>query len=803
MKTFFHSNMVILFAILAMVCFNVFGQHKSKKKITETPTPKMQMSQTMSCPPIPPEIVYNDIYSIYNHIWNDTNLTYTNVCSWYPGFGEVNHLAHPSQIGIIGGAMHMDLGYSFPQYPYAGFYQNNSIYVNQHFSFHLKYMAWYSKTQLGEDNLVVCLTNDSIESLYQNGVFNNSFSRQTVLQINNFSYSGWPIKDTTLSFISNGDYKKIFIYSYLTNRQTEWTWIYECNLVDQYPFYSEAGKDTNIACHNSATLGGNPSAWGGLQFHNSPHYHFVWTDSEGNLVSTQPNPEVIPMASTWYYLTVTDSLNQTRTDSVHVTVGNCFTWPRYMTGFYETTLSSCNNRGDLFVSAGYSNTIMSFINDTVIKCPFPNSDPYYSIGTCLVLYNKYSNRLWTHTLGTAEVASVIEILVDKNRNSFVLFKASHGYNFDHKDSLYTPYQWRHYLAKIDSIGNIKWVQSFSPMDTIADNINPITSMCEKNDSIYLTGYSPQTNLLTGLSSSPLHSWSLYNNYNFICRIRKSNGKIDTVQPLNPPSPDFFLYIRFVANNTLVVITSDMTFYFDESLSLLNSDNILNPQGYFQIGESTNEGKLIYWDNTIKLIQYSSMNYSFDNLWQIQNDGFWGYAGSKYLCGFNGVWPHQYFVKLNITDGSTVSQDPLYSADSAYYYSICGYNDLPFGFYGADLSDPQHYMVKLDTFNLPNGKPKNYLTISNPGQTLADSFGTKILIYPNPVNNILHISVDQSIQGDVKSIDFFNFAGELVSKISGNQALSYSKDFSDLPDGVYLCIVRSTASIYKKMIVKFH
>jgi len=141
----------------------------------------------MSCPPVSPDIIYNSDFSVFHHVYIDTTLTYTNVCSWLPAFGNnVDHQFPVGLIGITGGAMKIFITSSgkFNETDSAGgFYQNNSFNKNQYLTFHLKfYCHWHvgckkggigiplSGDYQGVRKLIVCLTNDSVELLYHDGV---------------------------------------------------------------------------------------------------------------------------------------------------------------------------------------------------------------------------------------------------------------------------------------------------------------------------------------------------------------------------------------------------------------------------------------------------------------------------------------------------------------------------------------------------------------------------------------------------------------------------------------------------------
>lgn len=78
---------------------------------------------------------------------------------------------------------------------------------------------------------------------------------------------------------------------------------------------ASAGNATNVCQGSSVTIGGSPTASGGV----GP-YTYAWSSSPAGFSSTAANPSVTPTGNTTYTVTVTDNGGSTATSSVTVTL---------------------------------------------------------------------------------------------------------------------------------------------------------------------------------------------------------------------------------------------------------------------------------------------------------------------------------------------------------------------------------------------------------------------------------------------------------------------------------------------------
>jgi hypothetical protein len=134
---------------------------------------------------------------------------------------------------------------------------------------------------------------------------------------------------------------------------------------------AHAGMDMYIPVGNSGVIGGTPAASGG-----SPSYTYLWTPGIYLNDSAMANPQVNPLTSVDYILTVTDMNNCTAFDTVRVDVDSSNITIGQRNNYNESPLvfySSDNNIIHIFCDEStYANEEFSIvINDllgrTILK----------------------------------------------------------------------------------------------------------------------------------------------------------------------------------------------------------------------------------------------------------------------------------------------------------------------------------------------------------------------------------------------------------------------------------------------------
>ncbi|HNO71311.1 MAG TPA: hypothetical protein PKO16_06040, partial [Bacteroidia bacterium] len=101
--------------------------------------------------------------------------------------------------------------------------------------------------------------------------------------------------------------KKTFLYYGLL--------LFSINSYAQTALTVSAGSNTNVCKGNSITIGGTPSASGGVQ-----PYTYLWQPVTALNAIDLSNPNASPTSSTNYTLTVTDSTGTKVSDVITVTV---------------------------------------------------------------------------------------------------------------------------------------------------------------------------------------------------------------------------------------------------------------------------------------------------------------------------------------------------------------------------------------------------------------------------------------------------------------------------------------------------
>jgi hypothetical protein len=85
--------------------------------------------------------------------------------------------------------------------------------------------------------------------------------------------------------------------------------------------------------------------------------------------------------------------------------------------------------------------------------------------------------------------------------------------------------------------------------------------------------------------------------------------------------------------------------------------------------------------------------------------------------------------------------------------------------------------------------------------IKNNFNFTFNLYPNPSNNIVNIAFPQVFENENSKIIVCNFLGQNISEYKLFNKNKFSFDVSNLPEGIYLCVVKSNESSQcKKFIV---
>ncbi len=85
----------------------------------------------------------------------------------------------------------------------------------------------------------------------------------------------------------------------------------------------------------------------------------------------------------------------------------------------------------------------------------------------------------------------------------------------------------------------------------------------------------------------------------------------------------------------------------------------------------------------------------------------------------------------------------------------------------------------------------------------DVYTNQLILYPNPASKVLTIRFEASASPDVDLIQIFDLNGKLISNHTKNLSHTdeYSIPVSQLPNGVYLCVIHHHKSISTQKFIK--
>ena len=146
----------------------------------------------------------------------------------------------------------------------------------------------------------------------------------------------------------------------------------------------------------------------------------------------------------------------------------------------------------------------------------------------------------------------------------------------------------------------------------------------------------------------------------------------------------------------------------------------------------------------------------------------------------------------LADGITDNNNRLIAIGSTYDFDTATYSSTYF----------RSFAVRMGTNNNCYGKGGEEM-LSEAAETTEEAekveLTTKLVIYPNPVQNQLTVSNINPDEYD--KIAVYNMQGAILQQqnINSNTA---RMDISNLPDGVYLLILRSSSALIKEKSIKF-
>ena len=159
----------------------------------------------------------------------------------------------------------------------------------------------------------------------------------------------------------------------------------------------------------------------------------------------------------------------------------------------------------------------------------------------------------------------------------------------------------------------------------------------------------------------------------------------------------------------------------------------------------------------------------------------------------------YSINARLHDSYDSGNGQSYSVDAMFAYSTDGQNfsdgiddvmDENITFNGGTI-----YFGVGPYFSGMSGTYLLEITIKIVGYGTDEELATDLILYPNPVNDILHVKYDNMQQYDVYSVD-----GRLIKSLQTNNDEEVI-DFSDLESGIYMIRITSDKGVVTRRIIK--
>ncbi len=176
---------------------------------------------------------------------------------------------------------------------------------------------------------------------------------------------------------------------------------------------------------------------------------------------------------------------------------------------------------------------------------------------------------------------------------------------------------------------------------------------------------------------------------------------------------------------------------------------------------------------------------------INNEIHW-LGGSDITYNYNGI-------AYNGSGGvPLINRDLYFSIDQQEQWSNEVYDFIPMDLRGiANINDTVRYIVGGMGQNQDVSASVLKLVYNNVNTTTNEEKERQISIFPNPVKDLLNISLDVP-QNTIKSLQIINIAGEAIESID---LYNSTIDVTNLPAGLYYLLIQTTTSMIQKPFVK--
>lgn len=763
------------------------------------------LKKEMYCPPFEQNVVKNFNFSVYNHISVDTVLTYTNVCEWFPSFGNVFHRADSSYLTFMALAKNN-------KFMPSGFYQNLYIEKGQCFSFEIlasTILGGSYKFDLQDtlDNLIVCLTNDSVE-LLSNGISVGEFEKQTIFELKKhiISYPPYPGSVFQGQFVANANYNKLFIYTYSSD--TIFKTYNAINILEiklTRDFTISAGPDSIIECGDEIVLGGSPTISGG-----SGNFEISWNSLPPGFTSIQLNPTVKPEEPTTYILTVKDIgilPNIELSDSIKITSNCCF-FPIKINPGVDFLGSLSSNK---FSHGSISTKDYDWKKITVydsVNSPIVIGDDNPGKSMLLLHFNRSGRIAWAKGLSSSSfyfnngaLHSLNQIACDDNNNTYslinsksqllcgeeIVFSPNHNYffssiiKFDRNGIISNKIKIDNPSGNIFCHEMILWNNALVVTGECIDNTIINNIQLQAGGFVMKLSLDLSVEWVSNVSSIPFYITADQNS-NYLksmygdIMIINNEGEEEKVIAINNCSGGLY-GIKFAGNND----------FFNTC-----EDSLGGKLGYFKF--ENGEFSLIDELSTSRFPRFN-----------IQNKSIF-YTTLEHFSEIDSIC-----IKLH-KDSILYFPDPFWTVSSIplplitvpqqNHFGIIAFGNWPRTSISHLKNSIRIFNTNSGSFNCNNSMVANYKSNSwtvpiNHLETSCD-----IHLYPNPASQIISFRTQYGANETVLSYKIASISDDKIIEKHLNVDINlFSVNISSLKNGVYLLTVITNRSVYQNRFVK--
>ncbi|MCX6287024.1 MAG: T9SS type A sorting domain-containing protein, partial [Bacteroidetes bacterium] len=341
--------------------------------------------------------------------------------------------------------------------------------------------------------------------------------------------------------------------------------------------------------------------------------------------------------------------------------------------------------------------------------------------------------------------------------------------------------WAQYLVKVNKLGVIQWIQSFSAQSNSVYDL-PILSYCLLGDDLFLNGQASTSCELGNLTTKETGE--------FLCKVNKNSGEVIIA---NFFKQDIINGSIISINNKILLNEQNLFYLFDTTCNNIKIQTINNFTSSYLIQNGNNHFiaiQKLFLTSTIKGMMLDN-NDSVSELWT-----------KTFNYAINSLFTTDNFIYFNLENDTIYQIDQFGRFHNKRYREpyqgyICGSNNLEYGYTYGIHKQPGGDTLILDTIHFCTGllMPIGIDTV----QPIISKSNGQFKAFPNPTEKLLTISMDNNISGD---LELYNSLGILLKRIQIIDNLKeYTLDLSSYPSGCYLIHLQSNSNSHTMKILK--